>query len=398
MISNIVELCIRRHSRQGVARFAAWAIAALAVVALALPAFGGEDAGEKKSQTAPAEKQAMVPAETVKEMENQFKPPQKRMSRKDLIAFYTKNMKKALELGADAEEKYSDAKNIGQVRAMMLQAASVLTNIDRNKDTYNRRLEIAKRLVKSDVDNELKVEGDFVVTLDKVKPYEGKVSEDAEKIIHEFAQQYKDSDAEEKGLMRALLLARAAENYGLEKKYAGMLKEKYGDGKNVQQMLERIGYGPMVGKPFEAELTRLNGEQLNLPEDLKGKVVVIDFWATWCGPCVKEIPHMKEFYAEYQPKGAEIVGISLDRSKDPLEKFVKEKQLEWIQTYNRKNGRNPVATKYGVRAIPSIWVVGADGKIVSTNARGRLEEVVDWALKSAGKATKPATEAPAEDE
>ena len=132
-------------------------------------------------------------------------------------------------------------------------------------------------------------------------------------------------------------------------------------------------------------MTKVDGTKLSLPKDLLGKVVVIDFWATWCGPCVREVPHMKKVYAAYKDKGVEFVGISLDRSKEPLMAFIKDRDLPWIHTYSGDPGGDPTAKKYGIRGIPSIWVVGKDGKIASRNARGNLEETLDEALAAKAK-------------
>ncbi len=93
-----------------------------------------------------------------------------------------------------------------------------------------------------------------------------------------------------------------------------------------------------VGKPFELEFTdAIKGSTVSM-KGLKGKVVVIDFWATWCGPCVAEMPNMKELYAKYHDKGVEFIGVSLDQPKedgglDALKKYVKENEIAWPQYY-----------------------------------------------------------------
>ena len=93
-----------------------------------------------------------------------------------------------------------------------------------------------------------------------------------------------------------------------------------------------------IGKPFDLEFTdAISGSTVSI-KGLKGKVVVIDFWATWCGPCVAEMPKMKELYAKYRDKGVEFIGVSLDQPKergglDKLKKFVKENEIAWPQYY-----------------------------------------------------------------
>jgi len=93
-----------------------------------------------------------------------------------------------------------------------------------------------------------------------------------------------------------------------------------------------------IGKPFELEFAdAISGSQVSI-KNLKGKVVVIDFWATWCGPCVAEMPKMKDLYAEYRDKGVEFIGVSLDQPKeqgglDKLKKFVAENKIQWPQYY-----------------------------------------------------------------
>ena len=133
-----------------------------------------------------------------------------------------------------------------------------------------------------------------------------------------------------------------------------------------------------IGKPFNLEFANaINSKPISM-KHLKGKVVVIDFWATWCGPCVAEMPKMKELYAKYQDQGVEFIGVSLDKPReqgglDNLKKFVKEHEIAWPQ-YFAADGE--FARYWKVNAIPRVFIVDAEGKLRSTEARGKLEQMI----------------------
>lgn len=133
-------------------------------------------------------------------------------------------------------------------------------------------------------------------------------------------------------------------------------------------------------KPLEMKFTAVDGREVDLAT-LQGKVVLIDFWATWCGPCIAEIPNVLKAYKELHPKGFEIVGISLDSDKAKLEAFVKERGMEWPQYFDGKGWQNEISTKYGINSIPAMWLLNKKGMVVSTNARGGLEEAVTKLLE-----------------
>jgi len=139
---------------------------------------------------------------------------------------------------------------------------------------------------------------------------------------------------------------------------------------------------PSAGKPFKAELTRLDGSKLVLPDDLKGKVVLVDFWATWCPPCVASVPELKRLYGKYHGQGLEIVGISLDEDRSALERFIKDRDLAWIHTFSGMQWADPTAKDHGVDSIPNTWLVGRDGMIITDQAEQRLEESIADALKA----------------
>jgi thiol-disulfide isomerase/thioredoxin len=130
-----------------------------------------------------------------------------------------------------------------------------------------------------------------------------------------------------------------------------------------------------LGKPLELSFTAVDGREVKLSA-YKGKVVLIDFWATWCGPCVVELPNVLKTYEELHPKGFEIVGISFDAEKDALVKFVKEKNMPWPQYFDGKGWGNKFGQEFGITAIPTMWLVDKNGVLVDMNARANLADKV----------------------
>jgi len=125
-----------------------------------------------------------------------------------------------------------------------------------------------------------------------------------------------------------------------------------------------------VGKPFPPFAEQdLDGKPLTLA-DFKGKVVLIDFWATWCGPCVQELPNVLAAYGKYHDKGFEIIGISLDQSRDALTTFIKEKNMPWPQYFDGLGWKSKLGQEYGIQAIPATFLLDGEGKIIARDLRG----------------------------
>lgn len=123
---------------------------------------------------------------------------------------------------------------------------------------------------------------------------------------------------------------------------------------------------------FNAKTT--DGEELQFPSSYAGKVVMLDFWATWCGPCIGEIPHMKEAYAEWHDKGFEILGINFDSAnmEEKLAEFLKEKELPWAQVYEGKGWETTIGMMHDVSGIPFVLLVDGDsGEILGTSSELR---------------------------
>ena len=134
-----------------------------------------------------------------------------------------------------------------------------------------------------------------------------------------------------------------------------------------------------LGKPVAMAFEAVDGRKVDLAK-LKGKVVLIDFWATWCGPCIAELPNVKKTYAKYHKKGFEIVGISLDQDKGKLTDFVEDNDMPWPQHFDGKGWKNEFAVEFGIRGIPAMWLVDKKGNLVDMKARSGLDAKVEKLL------------------
>jgi peroxiredoxin len=125
-----------------------------------------------------------------------------------------------------------------------------------------------------------------------------------------------------------------------------------------------------VGKEFAPfKETATDGTVVDLAA-YRGKVVLVDFWATWCGPCVGELPHVKEAYEKHHATGFEVIGVSLDQDGDKLAAFTKENAMPWPQIFDGQGWKSKLAQAYGIRSIPATFLLDRDGKIAAKGLRG----------------------------
>jgi thiol-disulfide isomerase/thioredoxin len=159
------------------------------------------------------------------------------------------------------------------------------------------------------------------------------------------------------------------------------IKTEFPDTALGQAESRKIQKSLSPGSPFpEFSVTDLEGKPLSLAA-MKGKVVLIDFWATWCGPCVAELPYVLKAYEKHRAQGFEIIGVSLDQDKAQLLSFLTREKVTWPQHLDGKEPSASLASKYAVETIPSTFLLDREGKIIEKNLRGEaLETAVAKAL------------------
>ena len=138
-------------------------------------------------------------------------------------------------------------------------------------------------------------------------------------------------------------------------------------GKIMQSIARRVG---SLGKEIDIRGKTMSGKEVDIAK-LKGKVVLVDFWATWCGPCRAELPNIKEMYSKYHARGFDVIGVSLDDDKAKLDSFLQDEKLPWPSIFDAAGPEGmQLADVYGIFSIPQAILVDQQGRVVSLRARG----------------------------
>ncbi len=141
--------------------------------------------------------------------------------------------------------------------------------------------------------------------------------------------------------------------------------------KNIKTKLESIKAVAIGQKAPEFSAKNTDGKTVSLKKSL-GKITIIDFWASWCGPCRQENPNVVALYNEFHEKGLNIIGVSLDREGDATKwkDAIAKDKLTWTHVSNLKFWEDPIAVQYGVKSIPATFLLDANGVIIAKDLRG----------------------------
>jgi peroxiredoxin len=266
------------------------------------------------------------------------------------------------------------------------QAFAALFNKSIEHDWFAETEELAQQYLKSDPDGPVKALAQIIQTMARAQAgrYEEALTRYKD-LMHGLGQ----SDQEEFAASFSDTLANsaiAAGEFAVARQVYSTLLSRFSESPNLRQKIEgdlkRID---KVGRPapsFAAE--DIKGRPIRL-DAYRGKYVLVDFWATWCAPCVGELPRLQEAHRTYHEAGLEIIGVSLDESKTAVSDFAKVRKLPWPQIHNASSTADLVEA-FAVGSIPATYLIDPEGTIIRLDLRGKvLDQALSRLIKPAAR-------------
>lgn len=211
---------------------------------------------------------------------------------------------------------------------------------------------------------------DYTITLAAIKFDEAKMKTTLDNVLGKMnseSQAYRFA-------LGAIVQTLKSKNHPAYAGYGNLFLKKYGEEKQpymveLKNNIDNAKNFMVGGIAPDFEQNTPEGKPMKL-SSLRGKVVLVDFWASWCGPCRRENPHVVKLYNKYKSKGFEVLGVSLDRTKDKWEKAIAKDKLTWSHVSDLKGWKNKVAKQYSVTSVPHTILLDQEGRILARNLRG----------------------------
>ena len=279
-----------------------------------------------------------------------------------------------IEDEVDEIEVYGDGKNLFTYSNIVgSESSTALNEFMRYNLQYSAKLDSARNYLKENPGKEKEVNTSFQPIFNEFKSYR---------------KQFFDENKNSPALIAVVGTLNIEKEFDQYEIVVDLLDESFGESPTVKRLVEekKVNKQKLVennptarGKSVqEIEMENPDGEIMKL-SDYKGKIVLIDFWASWCGPCRKENPHVVKLYEKYHEEGFEVFSVSLDKTKDRWVKAIEQDNLSWdAHVSDLKGWKNEAAQAYGVSSIPYTVLVDRDGNIINTKLRGaQLESTLE---------------------